>query len=205
MTTTNEPMTARSFLFTDVQDAGMSDGLGPLLHEQATVGSALRILRHLSGSVAATVDHEVGAVVERMLELDLGDVLVSGWRKHADLVEAARRTLALAGSEEVVVLGSHRVTSTYRPRVDLYVDELRVSSLEFELRIAFRLTGVAAVVRAGDLVSLRGGDCTVDVTLELEGAVLAHRRRGLDLGVALPLAHPVALVDKVTVPVQPAS
>ncbi len=195
MTTTSQPVTARSFLFTDGTAAGVLEGLGLVLHEHAIAGSALRTLRHHAGHVAAGVDQELGAVVERMLELDLGDVLVSGWREQADLVEAARRTHALAGSEEVVVLACHRVTSTYRPRVHLYVNDLLVTSFEFQLRIAFRLNGLAAVVRAGDLVSLCAGECTVEVTLALEGAVLAHRERALDLGAALPLTRPAPLVD----------
>ncbi len=197
--TTTQPVTALGFLFDDGSGVETAAALGRTLHEHAVVGSALRGIRHLASSVAATVDEEFGAVADTMLELDLGDVLVTGWRKHADLVESARRTLAAPGSEEVNALASHRVASTYRPHVDLYVDGLLVNSFEFQLEVVFDLTGLAAVVKAGALVSLRGGDCTLGATLRLEGATLAHRRQRLDLGLVVPLHHPIVLVDPAAV------
>ncbi len=196
MTLTTPPMTALSFVLDDDSGGESAAALGRTLHLHAVTGSALRAVRHLASSVAETVDQEFGAVAATMLELDLGDALVSGWRKHAELTESARRTLDVPGSEEVHALASHRIASTYRPHVDLYMDDLLVNSFEFELQICFDLTALAAVVRAGDLVSIRGGDCTADVTLRLEGAHLAHRRHRLDLGVVVPLRHPIPLVDQ---------
>jgi len=196
MTLTTPPMTALSFVLDDRSGVETADALGRTLHQHAVTGVALRAVRRLASSVAETVDQEFGAVAATMLELDLGDVLVSGWRKHADLTESARRTFDVPGSEEVHALASHRIASTYHPNVDLYMDDLLVNSFEFELHIVFDLTALAAVVRAGDLVSIRGGDCTADVTLRLEGAHLAHRRHRLDLGLVVPLRHPIPLVDK---------
>jgi hypothetical protein len=54
-------------------------------------------------------------------------------------------------------------------------------------------TGLAAVVRDGYLVALRGGDCLVTVRLTLDGERLAERQGNVDPGLVLRLHHPVRL------------
>ena len=58
-------------------------------------------------------------MADDLVDLDLGDLLVAGWRRHSRLVEAARRTLAAPGTEEVALLAPDRVTSVHHPHVDL--------------------------------------------------------------------------------------
>ncbi len=183
------PTTARDVLFDE-----QGTGLARTLLDSGAVRTGIRGVRRLSASVTRTVTEELGAVGEELLEIDLGDALVAGWRTHASLEQAARRTLERPHSEEVVVLAAHTITSTHRPAVDLCVDGVVVNSFEFELVVVLVLTGVAAVVRAGQLVAVRGGRCDATVTLSLEGARLLRRERSLDLALLLPLRPPRSLV-----------
>lgn len=200
--TTAPPLTARTFLFGDRAHGDGVPSLSRALEERGAARTVLQGVRHLSSSALRAVDEEVGTVADRLLDLDLGDAMVSGWRKYSALTESARRTLAAPGSEEVVVLATHRATSTYRPHVDLLVDGVKVNSFEFELTVVFDVTGVSAIVRAGDLVALRGGECLVTTTLGLEGAQLAERQRHVDLDVIVPLRSPIPLVDEDTAALQ---
>jgi hypothetical protein len=185
-------VTARSFLLGDSGDAS----LGRKLTEQGVARSTLSGLRRLSAAALHTVDQEIGAVASGLLELDLGDMLLAGWRKHAALTDAARRTLAAPASEEVLELATHRITSAYRPRVDVFVDNQKITTVEFDLTTVFDLTGLAAVVKAGDLVALRSGECLVTATLRLGDARLAERREKLDLVQRIRLDPPISLIDK---------
>lgn len=191
-------VTARAFLFDDGSGADTADSISRAITEHGVAGASLRGVRRLTGSALETVDKEIGAVTAGLLDLDLGDILVSGWRKYATLTQSARRTLAAPGSEEVVLLATHRMTCTYHPRVDLLIDEVRLNSFEFELEVVFDITGLSAVVRSGDLVALRGGECQVTGKLSLEGAKLAERQRKLAPGLLIQLHHPIALVENVT-------
>jgi hypothetical protein len=175
--------------------------LGRSLNELGAAETALRGVRHLSGTALRTIDDEVGRMLGGLLDIDVGDALVMGWRKHRALTGAARRTLAAPAREEVVVLATHRITWTTRPTVDLFVADLRVNSFEFELRLVLDVIGLTAVIRAGHLVGLRGGECEVAATLTLEGGVLARREQRLDLGRTLWLRHAVELVDPADVDV----
>ena len=85
------------------------------------------------------VNREVAAVVDRLLELDLGEL--AGWRRYSELTKAAQRTLAHPGSQEMVVLASHRVVSTHHSRVDLLVDEARTHTFVFEVTVTFDQRG----------------------------------------------------------------
>jgi hypothetical protein len=185
-------VTARSFLLGDSGDTS----LGRKLTEQGVARSTLGGLRRLSAAALHTVDQEIGAVASGLLELDLGDMLLAGWRKYAALTDAARRTLAAPASEEVLELATHRITSAYRPRVDVFVDNQKITTVEFDLTTVFDLTGLAAVVKAGDLVALRSGECLVTATLRLGDARLAERREKLDLVQRIRLDPPISLIDK---------
>ena len=111
---------------------------------------------------------------------------MSAWRTYDALVTAAERTVAMPGSEEVVVLATHRVAWSYDPHLDLLVDGVRVTTLDFELGVTFDLDGVVAVVRHGELVALRAGQCTITASLTLQGTTLAQRRGRTHAAVVLP-------------------
>jgi hypothetical protein len=188
-----EPWTVRSVLFGDAGDDPTAPLAGSL--EAAGVGgAALRHLGGLSGAARREVDRQVAVVAGRLLDLDVVDLLVGGWRKHAALVAAARRTLAAPGGEEVVDLVSHRIRSTHRPDVAVLVDGVRVAKVDFELTVVFEVGALVAVVRAGRLVALRGGRCGLGATLTAEGVLLVRQHQRFDLGARLSLGAGVELV-----------
>lgn len=190
------PLTVRAFLFGDGTGADTAEAVGRAFREQGVAEAALRGVRHLSAAGAQLVDREVGKVVDNLLAFDLGDVLVSCWRKHRALTEAARRTLATPDSEEVVTLAAHQATATYCPYVDLFVDDVKVTTLEFKLAVTFLATGLAAVVRSGELVALEGGDCLATATLTLNEAKLAERRMQFEPALMVNLRRGIRLVDE---------
>jgi len=188
-----EPVSARVFLLGDA-GADTVEVLTHSLSEHGVTQSAIQGLRSLSGSALEAVNHEVATVADRLLNLDLGDVLMSGWRKYTELTKAAERTLATPGSEEVVILATHRVVSTHHPSVELLIDGIKVHTFVFELKVVFDLNGVTAVLRRGHLVSLRGGECLVTATLTLEGTPLELSRKGrINLPLLVQLHRPIPL------------
>lgn len=191
----NHPLSIRAILFEDESGSDAVEAVSRSLDERDVAKPAADGLRHLSGSAIAAVNREIATVVAGVLDLNLTGLLVSGWRKYRDLVSAAERTVAAPGSEEVVVLASHRVTSTHRPFVDVYIDDVKAVTIRFELKVMFELNGVVAVVRQGELTALRSGECLLTAVLALEGVPLTQRQRQIDLAVVVPVDPPVHLVD----------
>jgi hypothetical protein len=143
----------------------------------------------LAGRAAAA--GEVARAGADLLDLDLIQLLVGGWRKHRDLMAAARRTAAAPGSSELLHLVEHAITSTHRPWVDVFVGEARLSRVEFAIELRFEVRGLEATVRDGCVVMLHAGTCVVGGGLAIQGVPVDNRR----VEVALPL-H-VALDPKI--------
>jgi hypothetical protein len=189
-------LSVRAFLLGDAA-GDTADVLAQSLSEHGALRSATRGLGGLSASTLQGVNHKIATVADGLLNLNLGDLLVSGWRKYTALTKAAERTLASPDNEEIVVLATHRIVSTHHPSVDLIVDEAKAHVFVFELTVMFDLVGVAAVVRRGDLVAVRGAKCVVTATLTLEGTPLELTRKGsIDLGLVVPLRRPMPLVQQ---------
>jgi hypothetical protein len=188
-------VTLRAFLLDEPDDVEATRALSRSIAEKGLAGSALSGGRHLTASTVGIVDREVGAVAAGLLSMDLGDVLVSGWRKYQALLDAARRTLHSPDKTEVLALATHRVTCSYSPTVDLLVDEIRVNTFEFEMTVTFDLTALSAVVADGNLVALSGGECLVTGALSIQGADLVQRQRRFDPRFIVPLHHPIRLLQ----------
>ena len=172
------PLTASLFLFPD-QDTGQA--LADALDSHDVLRSKDVATRLATQVVRQAAEHQVGVVADGLLSLDLGDLVIAGWRKQADLAAAAERTAANPNSPEVVELATHRISSTHRTYVELLLNEQHLTNVNFELKLEFVVTALAVTVRDGRVVSLHAGDCDVSATLAAEGIQLASRRQRFEL------------------------
>jgi len=175
-----QPLTASAFLF-DGQDTGRA--LARALDEHGVLGSLDTALGLVAQTTREAAGDQVAAVADGVLALDLGDLVVAGWRKQGQLAAAAERTAANPGTSELVELVTHRVSSIHHPYVELLVNDVRVTTVNFELDLEFEVKALVATVRAGHLVSLHSGDCDLSATLTAEDIRLASRRQQFSLPV----------------------
>lgn len=193
------PATTAAALFVgDSPDGGDADELARSFTDRGVIRSGIKGLRHLSGSAGRALTRELAEVVLKSLDVvDLKDLLVGGWRKYKDLTDAAVRTLAAAGTQELVALAAHRIVSTHQPSVDLIVKGINVHTVVFDLTVAFDVSGVLAVVREGKLAALRGGTCLITGELALgEAPLLPPVERRVDLARFVTLKPAVRLLDE---------
>jgi hypothetical protein len=180
-----QPLTTSVFLFGEDQDAGQA--LAQALHEHGVLGSLDTALQVVSQAGRQAADSQIATVAHGLLDLDLGDLVVAGWRKQRELAAAAERTAANPGSSEVVELASHRISSVHRPFVELLVNDMHVATINFELDIEFVVKALVVTVRNGHVVSLHTGACAVAATLAAEGLQLASRRAHFELPLIIRL------------------
>jgi hypothetical protein len=178
--TATQPLTASAFLF-DNQDTGRA--LARALDEHGVLGSLDTALGLVAQTTRQAAGDQVATVADGVLALDLGDLMVAGWRKQGQLAAAAERTAANPGTSEVVELATHRISSVHHPYVELLVNDVRVTTVNFELDLEFEVKALVATVRDGHLVSLHSGDCDLSATLTAEGVRLASRRQQFSLPV----------------------
>jgi Protein of unknown function (DUF2510) len=164
------------------------------LREHRTVETLVTGFPALMAEAGRAVEHEVATVTGDLLSLNLLDLAVGGWNRYEALRDAARRTRDAPTTEEVVALVTHRIESSHRPTVELFIDGKSVGTIEVELDIAFDMAGVVAVVCQARLTAIRSGNCTVSGRLAIKGAVVAQRQRQFDLPGEFRLHHGVALL-----------
>lgn len=195
MTTTAraEPFTVRAFLL-GPECADSADALADPLHGGGATRGLLRSGRPLTPAADQAVERELAGSVDSFLSLDVFDVAAGGWRRHAALTEAAHRTRATPGSEEIVALASHEITSHHRPYIDVFLDGAKVGTLDVRLDLVFRISGLVAVVRDAHMVAVRSGQCVLEARLSVQQVLLAEREGRLDLPGIWHLHSPLPLL-----------
>jgi hypothetical protein len=128
---------------------------------------------------AAVREASVAAV--GLLKIDLMEILVSGWREHRDIFGAARRTLDMPGSKELVGLAPHRITTVQQPAVSILVDGHRVHTLQLGLSIIFEVTGLVAGIHAGRLAAIHAGRGDIGLALTIHELEVLTKRSHLEL------------------------
>lgn len=174
-----QPFTTSAFLFGEDQDT--EQVLAQALHEHGVLGSTGTALELVSEAGREAAGSQVAVVANGLLDLDLGNLVVAGWRKQHQLAAAAERTAANPGSSEVVELATHRISSAHHPYVELLVNDVHVATVTFDLEVEFVVKALVVTVRDGHVVSLHTGSCDLAATLAAEGVQLASRRGHLEL------------------------
>ncbi len=153
-----------------------------------------RALAHLPETTTKAAAQEAGTTMAALLQVDLIDMLVRGWREHRDIVSAARRTLAAPGSTELVSMSAHEVTLDQRPSVNVLADGQQVASLQLGLSIVFDVNALLLGISGGRLVAVRSGRCDITATLAVQGTDLLVRHAHLELPGVIPLRRGIRLL-----------
>jgi hypothetical protein len=188
-------LTVGALLFGDQHD---EEELRNRLHEQGALKGLAEALDRVPPGLRDVAVDRIGHVAQRVLDVDVLGVLGLGWQKYERLADAAQRTLRTPGSEEIVDLTTHRITSTHEPQVEVTVDGVAVATVGLRLELSAELHAVQAVVTAGTLIALRTGKADLTADLSCEGVPVAQGRRTIDLGVTLDLGAGLVLATSDT-------
>jgi hypothetical protein len=188
----SQPITARAYLFGEGSETG--NALATSLQQTGVLSPVTAAFRGLSRVGRDAVGREVGAVMTGLLNVDFGDVLVGGWRKHAALTAAARRTATTPGSKEIVDLATHRIASTHRPYVEVLLDDVLMATLQVELVVEFVIHALVAIVTHGDLVAFEAGQCDATARLRVEGHEIIARQAQVKLPLLLRLGEGISML-----------
>ena len=166
------------------------------LNDHKALKPVVASVRHIGSGLDRAAATEVASIVAGLLEMDLLDVLVGGWKKYDKLASAAEATLASPGEEQVIPLATHRITSTHAPSVTVFVDEARVGKLDFAIELEAVIHALCAVVSDGKLMAIRSGHIELGATLSCEGVELASSpKTKIDASLQLDLGDGVSLVE----------
>lgn len=164
--------------------------LGPQL--RSNLGILARLPEPLRGKAVGAII----AAVFVLLDYDMIELLVDGWREHRDLTEAARHTLAKPGSTELVALATHSITVSQKPSIDLLLNGELVATVEIELTLQFDISAAVAGVSAGLITALHSGRCDITATLIINGAEATQKQKRIELPGVISLKQGIRLLSE---------
>ena len=201
MTTVGEGSTLSALDLLFGPDADAAETLAGEILSPGGDQSLGRAIAHLSEPTRQAAAQEAATTMAALLKVDLAGVLVRGWSKHRDIVSAARRTLAVPGSTEVVSMSSHEIRLDQRPSVSVLVDGHQVATLQFGLSIVFEINALLLGISGGRLATVRAGRCDITATLAVQGTDLFVRHAHLELPDVLRLRRGFRLLPADAYPV----
>jgi hypothetical protein len=183
------PRTARELLFgrgTDTPEA-----IARRLAAEQKLDHALKNLKKVTREVAI---REIADTTAGLLGFDLFDMLIDEWRKREELTNAARHTLAVPHSAELVELADREITEEQQPYISLLVDDCNVATLNFDVCVVFDVHALVAGVSGGRLTAVHAGHCDITATLAIEDTEVARKQAHVELRRALTLGHGIRLL-----------
>ena len=118
----------------------------------------------------------LGERVFDLLDLNVVDILLAGWKKHLDVRNQLAATADDPSRTVLVHLGRHTLDSTHTPSIELRAQGRTVLELAFPLELAFQIEAVELTLRAGAVREVRTGRVTVRGTVKLEGTTILERQ-----------------------------
>jgi hypothetical protein len=175
-----------------------SEAVGPSHRSKVTIWSILSAGTHDLDSALAQVLHdsvsghglpaavaraqlgEVKDALPRLLNVNIAELIVEGWRKQPDLVGAMTRTSGEGASTERLELAAQRLQITLEPTVAVLVDGRQVATLHVAANVTCDMGPSAIVVRNG-LIDQARGESDVVIQLTIEGVEVVTAGRRLEL------------------------
>jgi hypothetical protein len=118
----------------------------------------------------------MGARVLDLLDINVVDVLLGGWKAHREVRRELELTAADSTRRAVVELAHHSIESTHTPAIELRTHGRKLLELSFPLELLFEIEAVTLTVRRGAVSEVRPGGVKVRGTMQLENTVVLERQ-----------------------------
>jgi len=111
-----------------------------------------------------------------VLDINVVDVLVAGWKKQNEVRELLQATAADPTRTALVQLAEHTLESTHKPSIEVRSGGKVVARLSFTIEAAFEVDAVELVLRHGRVEEVHAGRMTARGTVKLENSVILERK-----------------------------
>ncbi len=110
-----------------------------------------------------------------LLDINVVEVLLAGWKKHKEVRAQLRATAADPSRTVMVYIGHHTLDSMHKPSIELRSYGRRLVELSFPIELTFEIGAIELTLRAGAVTEIRSGEVKVRGTVKLESTVILER------------------------------
>ena len=160
------------------------------------------IFEGLAATIAGRTDmmgwpaalQEIAKKVPDLLRIDVGKVLVGGWKKSEELRRYADPEQYRPDETILVELIEHSIRSSHAPHLDFLIRDTQVSRIDFELDMKIDVDGAVLTIRDGKIWALSVGACVASGELTCEGrSIMKKKSEPLEFPGSYELAQPVQI------------
>jgi hypothetical protein len=110
-----------------------------------------------------------------VLDVNVIDVLVSGWKKHDEVRGQLRATTLDPTRTALVHLAEHTLESTHTPAIEVRAQGRAIATVSFTIEVAFEVGAVELTIRGGAVREIRPGEIKASGTVKLEHSEILKR------------------------------
>jgi len=135
-----------------------------------------KIAEELTGTPIPTSFYELLIMkLPQALDIDIGKILVWGWRKQREIVQYRDKDNPPAGYHTVPLL-EHSLVSKHSPTIQPVVNEVRLAKLKFDVILKLTLKGAVLNIRDGKIMQVTTGACTGSGSIGYAGIAFLERK-----------------------------
>jgi hypothetical protein len=115
-----------------------------------------------------------------LLNVNLSELLLEGWRKQPDFARAMTQTTGEGSSTARLDLPAQSIQITLEPSVDILLDGVRTATIQVTANVKCDMGASVVIVRNG-LIDQARGKCDANIALMLQGVTVASKQFRFEL------------------------
>jgi len=119
---------------------------------------------------------QVRSTFPSLFQLPASELFLNGWEKLSQIGAALFPAEAKADQYITVPLHDHTFRSEHKPRIELYYQGNKISTLEFVFRISLQFKSLLLVFRQGKLMEIQPGTCNGTAQLQYGSHTIFQRK-----------------------------
>jgi hypothetical protein len=131
---------------------------------------------------------DIAAKIAELLEVPIPTIFLTSWKKSDAIRKLLDESRGTPDAKMHLELAEHTINSQHRPHIEIRIQNTTVKTIEFTLRLQFKLKGFILRIQNGSIKDMQTGTCEVKGTLEYQGlAVVEKKLAPINLPVTIPL------------------
>ena len=130
--------------------------------------------RTKEGKTAGLLDR-FGDYLSQLLDIDLEDILVNGWKKFEKIEEFLEKSKKSPDKTLYLALSKHTIRSQHHPYIEISIDEETIEKIVFDITLKLALEGFVLEIRGGEIEAVETGECRASGKVTCKGVLLFEK------------------------------
>lgn len=111
-----------------------------------------------------------------LLEIKVDDVLLSAWKKAAEIKAVIEKSKQTPEETSYVELAEHTINSEHKPSIDVKLRGAKLKTIALLVQLGFKLQGFVLKIKNGGIIEMQAGHCEVKGTIKFSGLTIAEKK-----------------------------